>query len=165
MQVPERRRCDLSKLPRRSSGSRYGGWQGRDNGQLSFSSTRPPFGRSNSTRKFRTNSNIQNEASGHRNSIFTPQDARSDLPEVPEVPETPKDDNHGISKIKQKRKGSHAPFNNEHPITELRSVLALTASDTYITNINGTAHQTLRAQSLKSLPEKQYRLILTLMTF
>jgi len=84
VQVPERFRCDLDphREARRSSASinRYG-----SHNQYS----RHSFTRNNSMRKARTMSNSQGDVNTRRSSIFSPQDARSDLPDLPEAPTQP----------------------------------------------------------------------------
>jgi hypothetical protein len=52
-------------------------------------STRRSYVRKNSIRNTRTISNTQGDTNARKNSIFTPQDARSDLPDLPEVPKQP----------------------------------------------------------------------------
>jgi hypothetical protein len=96
VQVPERYRCDLSEkdIQRRLSGHKHilqSTTQGAPMpaGQI-LSGSRVSFGRHNSIRKFRTNSQAHSEGSGRRNSLFSPQDARSDLPELPDIPEAAK---------------------------------------------------------------------------
>jgi hypothetical protein len=96
IQVPERFRSDLSQkdIQRRLSGNKHG-LQGPPQGgpmpagQIP-SGPRASFSRNNSMRKFRANSLAYSDGSGRRNSIFSPQDARSDLPELPEIPEIAK---------------------------------------------------------------------------
>jgi hypothetical protein len=85
VQVPERFRCDLDqhRIEIRKS-SMSGGPFGPNNNSLS---SRHSFVRKNSIRNTRAMSNNQGDLKAHRNSIFSPQDARSDLPGLPEVPQ------------------------------------------------------------------------------
>jgi predicted component of type VI protein secretion system len=82
LQVPERFRCDVdaTREARRASGSRYG---------LRDSFSRQQYSRNNSIRTPRTVSNGQGETIARRTSIFSPQDARSDLPDLIEAPTYP----------------------------------------------------------------------------
>lgn len=90
IQVPERFRHDLTDrdvLRRRSSNKHTTVSVSIPVGQVPLA-PRSSFSRNNSIRKLRTNSLGHSDASGRRNSIFSPQDARSDLmPGLPDLPE------------------------------------------------------------------------------
>lgn len=88
-QVPERFRYDVDQTARRSSTGKYNSQGPPHSGQVSSDPRRPSSGRQNSIRKYRTNSTTHSDGNGRRNSIFTPQDARSDLPELLEIQEDP----------------------------------------------------------------------------
>jgi hypothetical protein len=84
VQVPERFRCDLDPMrieARRSSGSRYVPHTN------SFTS-RQSYPHKSSIRNNQTISNSQEDCA-RRHSIFSPQDARSDIPNLLESPEQP----------------------------------------------------------------------------
>lgn len=87
VQVPERCRHDLPgyKVQSRRSSNKHsvvdGPMQGVPLGP------RSSFSRNNSIRQLRTNSMAHSDGSGRRNSLFSPQDARSDIPVLPELPE------------------------------------------------------------------------------
>jgi hypothetical protein len=93
VQVPERFRHDLTErdIQRRLSREKpmYQNLQQAGPsaaGQILFG-PRSSFSRNNSLRKFRNNSVANSDGSGRRNSMFSPQDARSDLPDLPEIAE------------------------------------------------------------------------------
>jgi hypothetical protein len=90
VQVPERFRNDLSEkdIQRRLSANKQVLHCGSmPAGQIPLG-PRSSFSRNNSTRKLRTSSLAHSDGSGRRNSIFSPQDARSDLlPGLPEIAE------------------------------------------------------------------------------
>jgi hypothetical protein len=99
VQVPEKFRCDLDHrvaqkfAQRRSSESRFGQSHGSfSTNHGSFSLNRQSLVHRDSKRRIRNTSSGTENTSARRNSIFTPQDARSDLPEFDQpilgVPET-----------------------------------------------------------------------------
>jgi len=93
VQVPERFRHDLSEreIHRRLSKEKPMYQNAVQAGLLPAGQIplppRSSFSRNNSIRKFRTNSLANSDGSGRRNSMFSPQDARSDLPGLPEIAE------------------------------------------------------------------------------
>ncbi|QDS69862.1 hypothetical protein FKW77_000404 [Venturia effusa] len=87
VQVPERCRHDLPgyKVQSRRSSNKHSVVDGPMPGVPV--GPRSSFSRNNSIRQFRTNSLAHSDGSGRRNSLFSPQDARSDIPVLPDLPE------------------------------------------------------------------------------
>lgn len=87
VQVPERCRHDLpeSKVQSRRSSNKHSVIDGPMPGVPV--GPRSSFTRNNSIRQLRTNSGAHSDSSGRRNSLFSPQDARSDIPVLPDLPE------------------------------------------------------------------------------
>ncbi|RDI86679.1 hypothetical protein Vi05172_g3528 [Venturia inaequalis] len=85
VQVPERCRHDLSgyKVQSRRSSNKHSVVDGPIPGVPV--GPRSSFSRNNSIRQLRTNSMAHSDGSGRRNSLFSPQDARSDIPVLPDL--------------------------------------------------------------------------------